>query len=89
MHGTAALHCGVRSTRLTDDDVHSQAGGLQGACAGCRDYVAATAELQKVDLSVLDEAQRKALFINLCERLAPAQAQHLVPCTALRCTVGG
>ena len=32
----------------------------------CRDYVAATAELQKVDLTKLDEAQRKALFINLC-----------------------
>ena len=32
---------------------------------GCREYAAATTELQKVDLSGLGESQRKALFINL------------------------
>ena len=34
-------------------------------CVCCREYAAATSELQKVDLASLNENQRKALFINL------------------------
>ena len=37
---------------------------LRAVCM-CREYAAATTELQKVDLSSLSVPQRKALFINL------------------------